>query len=102
MLIGTYKDFVAVLEIEIQKLQDAEDYLNKEGETLLRAYRKIRKLTTFAESCQELLELEVGKNFEPDEEKAAIMAMNSISKIAGWEEKINNMENDVWQGEGGK
>lgn len=95
MLIGTYKDFVTVLEIENQKLQDAEGYLNEEGVALLRAYRKIRKLTTFAESCQELLELEVGKDFEPDEKKAAILAMKSIERIAAWEDKNDKQENAI-------
>lgn len=86
MLIGTYGDFVAVLEIEIQTLRDAEDYLNEEGRARLRAFRKIRKLTSFAESCQELLELEVGKDFEPAEAKAAAQAMKAIHRIAKMEQ----------------
>ncbi len=81
-MVHTYEDFAAVLEIEIQKLQDAEDYLNEEGETLLRAYRKIRKLTTFAASCQELLELEVEKTLDPAEEKAAAQVVRTIHRIA--------------------
>lgn len=87
MLIATYEDFVAVLEIEIQKLQDAEDYLNEEGTALLRAYRKIRKLTTFAESCQELVELEAEKELDPEEEKAAAQVVRAMRRIAGMEDR---------------
>lgn len=87
MLIATYEDFVAVLEIEIQKLQDAEDYLNEEGTALLRAYRKIRKLTTFAESCQELVELEAEKELDTEEEKAAAQVVRAMRRIAGMEDR---------------
>ena len=81
-MVNTYMDFVAVLEIEIQKLQDAEDYLNEAGKVLLKAYRKIRNLTSFVESCEELLEVGVEIELEEDEKKAASLALKAIRRVA--------------------
>lgn len=81
-MIGSYRDLIEVLEIEIDKLRDAEDYLNVEGKQLLKAYRKIRELTFFAESCQELIELGVLHELDEGEMKAARVALRTIERIA--------------------
>ena len=81
-MIGTYRDFVAVLEIDMDRLRCAEDYLNDKGKLLLKAYRKIRELTTFAESCQEMLELGVETELDENEKKAASAALKAIGRIA--------------------
>lgn len=89
-MVNTYMDFVAVLEIEIQKLQDAEDYLNDVGKVLLRAYRKIRSLTSFAEDCRELIEVGVEDELDEEEKKAASMALRAIRRVANAEETEEN------------
>lgn len=81
-MIVTYGDFIGTLEVEIQKLRDAEDYLNEQGKLLLKAYRRIRDMTAFAESCQELIEIGVMRELEPEEEKAARLALQAIDRIA--------------------
>lgn len=82
MMIGTYRDFVAVLEIEIDRLRGAEDYLNDKGKLLLQAYRKIRELTSFAESCEELLEVGVETELAEEEKKVASLALKAIRRVA--------------------
>lgn len=89
-MVNTYMDFVAVLEIEIQKLQAAEDYLNDVGKVLLRAYRKIRNLTSFAEDCRELIEVGVEDELDEEEKKAASMALRAIRRVANAEETEEN------------
>lgn len=89
-MVNTYMDFVAVLEIEIQKLQDAEDYLNDVGKVLLRAYRKIRSLTSFVEDCRELIEVGVEDELDEEEKKAASMALRAIRRVANAEETEEN------------
>ena len=89
-MVNSFMDFVAVLEIEIQKLNDAADYLNEEGQLLLRAYRKIRNLTSFAEDSRELLEVGVEAELDEAEKKAASMALRAIRRIADAEEAEEN------------
>lgn len=89
-MVNSFMDFVAVLEIEIQKLNDAADYLNEEGQLLLRAYRKIRNLTSFAEDCRELLEVGVEAELNEAEKKAASMALRAIRRVANAEEAEEN------------
>lgn len=89
-MVNSFIDFVAVLEIEIQKLNDAADYLNEEGQLLLRAYRKIRNLTSFAEDCRELLVVGAEAELDEAEKKAASMALRAIRRIADAEEAEEN------------
>lgn len=89
-MVNTYEDFVAVLEIEIDRLRDAEEHLNEEGQQKLKVYRKIRTLTSFAESCQELIELGVIRELDQEEEKAAGQALGAIQRIA----KAENMKDE--------
>lgn len=89
-MIVTYGDFIGTLEVEIQKLQDVELYLNDQGKLLLKAYRKIRDLTAFAESCQELIEIGVMRELNLGEEKAARLALMAIDRIAKAEDAQEN------------
>lgn len=86
-MIVTYGDFIGTLEVEIQKLRDAEDFLNDQGKLRLKAYRRIRDLTAFAESCQELIEIGVMQELEPEEKKSAHLALRAIDRIAEAERK---------------
>lgn len=81
-MIRNYRDFLETLEIEIEKLRDAEDYLNDEGKLLLRAYRKIRWLTSFAENCQELLEVGLMVELDDSEKQAARLALRTVERLA--------------------
>lgn len=81
-MIVTYGDFIGTLEVEIQKLQDVDLYLNDQGKLMLKAYRKIRDLTAFAESCQELIEIGMMQELDPEEEEAARLALRAIDRIA--------------------